>query len=316
MFKKYKKTKITALVVLAVILVACITGYAIFIHKIKLMNYQPLNKDNLSINKDLKKGDLINFVIFGSDSRNTENMYAGRSDVTMIVSVDPNNKKIKFISIPRDTYVPIPGHGSNRINAAFAFGKEELAIKTINSNFGLNISEYITIDFSGIVKIIDYMGGIELNLTPAEKRFVNSASTTRNSKKLDESTSGLVTLDGEQALVHSRNRTTGGSDYVREDRQRDVLTEIMNKMSSKSFAELYKASDYFLQLVKTNIKVNSYLNQLPKMLLYRNDYSKNVITAQIPSAGIMVSKKIDGMAVVVPDLEKAKEEFIDCIYHN
>jgi hypothetical protein len=111
------------------------------------MTFKPLDEEDLGINiveveqKKSKIEDFTRFVIFGSDSRDTDNQYAGRSDSIIIVTINNVDKKISLISIPRDTYVDVPGYGMTKINHAFAYGQEQLSLKTINSNFGTDLTQ-------------------------------------------------------------------------------------------------------------------------------------------------------------------------------
>ena len=148
-----KKIKIFLIVffitILILLLSSIIFGYLFIQNKLNKVNYEELKVEELSINENILEdinsveeveltqeqfNEIKTIAIFGSDSRNIQDTYDdARSDVIIIVSVNPNNKKITMISIPRDTYVDIPGYGKTKINHAFAYGKEQLAIKTIQT---------------------------------------------------------------------------------------------------------------------------------------------------------------------------------------
>ena len=321
--EKNKKIKIwqIILIIFLLIIIGLISYAGFFIWaKLSKINYESIDKSDLDINENLydevsnnisKKefDDIKTIALFGTDSRDVNNMYAGRSDTIIIASINPKNKSIKLISIPRDTYVNIPGRGMDKINHAYAFGKEQLSIKTINNNFGLNISEYITIDFSGLIYIIDSIGGVELNITEAEKNYINSGV----SKKV--SSSGKVTLNGEQALQHSRNRTVG-NDFARASRQRDVLEAIINKLSNKNMSEISRFCDIFLPQVKTNMNVTSYLDDVAVALTQKDSYLKNIFSVQIPSLNYSKGQMINGVYYFTTDINKAKGDFIEYIYNK
>lgn len=318
--KRFKIWQIILIIILLLLIgLASYVGFFIW-SKLSKINYESIDKSDLDINENLynevsdnvsKKefDDIRTIALFGTDSRDSNNMYAGRSDTIIIASINPKNKSIKLISIPRDTYVNIPGRGMDKINHAYAFGKEQLSIKTINNNFGLNISEYITIDFSGLIHIIDSIGGVELNITEAEKNYINSGV----SKKI--SSSGKVTLNGEQALQHSRNRTVG-NDFARASRQRDVLEAIINKLSNKDMSEISRFCDIFLPQVKTNMNVTGYLDDVALALTQKDSYLKNIYSVQIPSLNYSRGQMIDGVYYFTTDLNKAKGEFIEYIYNK
>lgn len=329
--KKSKKGLIIFLVILSILLIIG-GGLVYYVHsKINNINYEEIDKDDLEVNVNLYEEiieesditeeefkDIVNIAFFGSDSRDVYNEYAGRSDSIMIASINPVKKSIKLISIPRDTYVSIPGgYGWTKINHAYAYGKEQLSIKTINSNFGLDITEYVTIDFSGLVNIINDVGGIELEINEAEKNYINKGCI--NSYKLTGnpvkylSSSGKVTLTGEQALTHSRNRTVG-NDFERASRQRDVLVALINKISKMDETKILSLVDVFLKEVKTNVNVTSYLGLLTSVISNKDEYLNNIISAQIPSEGYASGQMIDGIYYFVADLSRCKQEFVKYLY--
>ena len=171
MREKQGKIWIVLLIILVIIIGCALAGYLFIRSKFDKMTYKPLDEADLGIETveednepKVQVDDMIKFVIFGSDSRDTEDSYAGRSDTIIIVVINNVDKNINLISIPRDTYVNVPDYGMTKINHAYAYGQEQLSIKTINSYFGLDLTQYMTIDFSGLVNSIDRVGGVELTL--------------------------------------------------------------------------------------------------------------------------------------------------------
>lgn len=324
-----KKLKITIIVIVVIlVIVAGLAGGAyLYFHSLfSNMKVEPIDENNLDVNADLydevegisetEFNNIINIVLFGSDSRDVNSAESGRSDTIMILSINPKTKRIKLISIPRDTYVNVPGYGKTKINHAYAYGKEELSIKTINNNFGLNITEYATIDFSGLVNIINQMGGVQMTITPEEMTYINGALTwniSGNKEKL--TTSGNVTLNGEQALAHSRNRTLG-NDFTRASRQRQVIEALINKIATRNVSEIMDLADDFLKEVKTNINVTSYIPALTNIVLNKDSYLKNMISVQVPSTDYANGKMIDGVYYFVSDMDRAKKDFITYIYEK
>lgn len=182
-------------VVLSLIGCLCIlAGAALLIvytdfHRI---NYQEIDADPVKIPKVQKdtensggqtendfyySGDLandpmvLNIMLFGEDTR--ANATAGNSDTMVLFSIDVRHKKLKMLSLLRDTYVDIPGYGENRLNAAYAIGGAGLTVKTIQSNYGIKIDKYAVVNFSGFKKIIDTLGGIDVELTSEEVDYIN-----------------------------------------------------------------------------------------------------------------------------------------------
>lgn len=325
-----KSGKILKFLFLTVIIICIITvGIIVYINTLfSNMVHEDLDKSDLAVNADLydevkdnvsknEFDNVVNVALFGTDSRDVENMEAGRADTIMIASVNQSKNSIKLISIPRDTYVEVPGYGKTKINHSYAYGKEQLTVKTINKNFGLNITDYATIDFSGLIHIINDIGGVEVEITDEEKNYINirskeSYDISKNEYEKVIST-GVVNLSGEQALAHSRNRTIG-NDFTRASRQRAVLEALILKLSSLGVDSILSLSDDFLKEVKTNINVNKYIPLLASVLINKNEYIRNINSKQIPATKYSKDQMIKGVYYFVPDLDLAKQDFYETLY--
>lgn len=280
--------------------------------KLNKITYKPVDVTDLGIEEEKMptiSEEYTRFVIFGSDSRDTSNQYAGRSDTIIIVVLDNVNKKINLISIPRDTYVDVPGYGYTKINHAYAYGQEQLSLKTINSNFGLNLTQYVTIDFSGLVDSIDMVGGVEVYLTQEEVDFINGGMDAANKV----AGPGLVNLNGKQALKHSRNRYVG-SDFVRAYRQRTILISLLNKIMQKDVDEILALSDSLLVNVTTNMDMNKYKALFKEVAGDRQSYLKNISSVQIPAEEYGYPYWLDGIYYYNFDMNRAKADFIYYYY--
>lgn len=310
MEKKQGKVWIVILVILVIIIACFLAGYIYIKSKFNKMTQKPLDEEDLGIDittveeKHVNVDNLIRFVIFGSDSRDTQNEYAGRSDTIIIVVINNVEKSINLISIPRDSYVNVPDYGMTKINHAYAYGQEQLSIKTINSNFGLNLSQYMTIDFSGLIDSIDKVGGVEVTLDQDEVNFINSDRTVQD--KI--AGPGKVVLNGAQALKHSRNRYVG-NDFTRASRQRDILISLLNKMAKKDVNEILNLSDDILSNITTNMDMNKYKDMFLEVAGDRQQYLKNINSVQIPSTEYGYDSMIDGVYYFGFNLDRAKQDF-------
>ena len=161
----------------------------------------------------------FNFVLFGLSGNNSGD--DNRSDTIMICTIDKDNQELKFTSILRDTKAAIPGHVAQKINAAYKYGGADLALETLNDDFGLDLKEYVTIDFQVLIDIVDILGGIELEITEAEAEFINSYSEEKVSE-------GMNLLNGEQTMLYARIRKID-SDKVRAQRQQKVIQCLLSK---------------------------------------------------------------------------------------
>ncbi len=322
--------KIILAVIVIIIIIISITIFAISSTLSNMMKVD-IDKSDLAVNDDLyeevtdygitkKEFDsIINVAFFGSDSRDLNNVNSGRADTIMIISINPVKKSVKMISIPRDTYVSVPGHGKTKINHSYAYGQEQLAIKTINSNFGLNITEYVTINFEGLINVINAVGGIDINISKDELRVLNDylaeSYKIMGKEYVPMTEYGDVHMNGEQALAHCRDRYVG-SDFTRAERQREVLTKVMEKVSKKSLGEIMDLVDIFLKQVRTNINVSEYLSLGTSAFTSMNDYMSNVISAQVPSTSYSKGDYINGIYYFVSDLDTAKKDMYDYIYNK
>lgn len=325
--KSGKGKKIAIIIISILLIFAIIFGILLYIAASTLgkVGFESLDESQLGLNNDLYNevsgsvtkeefNNIKNVALFGIDG--------GRSDTIIIASLNQTDHTIKLISIPRDTYVSVEGHGKTKINHAYAYGKETLALKTINENFGLNVSEYVTINFRGLINIINKIGGVEVEISKAEMDYINEnvegsyrLSGNKNVKKL--SSYGKVTLNGEQALTHARNRTIG-NDFYREERQRDVITAVMDKVSKMGLTKILGLSDSILSEVKTNLNITECIGILTEALGNSSEYLNSVESKQIPSDevgnGSGKGQMISGVYYFVSDLDEASQAFKDTIY--
>lgn len=208
-----------------------------------------VDKNDVGITEEVEEklspysNSIINIALFGVDSADVS---TGRSDSIIIATIDTIHKKLKLTSVMRDSYVNISGIGNDKINHAYAFGGPQLAIKTLNENFNLNIEDFVAVNFDSLPKIIDMIGGVTVDITSEEVSHIPGISGA-----------GTYNLNGAQALSYSRIRYATGGDYVRTERQRTILTKIFEKI-----------------LTINPMKYPSLLNEVLPMVQTSLDYSK------------------------------------------
>jgi polyisoprenyl-teichoic acid--peptidoglycan teichoic acid transferase len=167
-------------------------------------------------------GEAINYVLMGSDSRNVGNAGQGRSDVLILMHLAADRKNAYMISFPRDMYVPIPGHGKNKINAAFAYGGPQLTVRTLEGLLDTRMDHVALIDFEGFIQLTEELGGVKV---------YNKYGSVSGGYNFPV---GNVTLRGEQALAYVRERhQLPHGDLDRAERQRVVLQAILAKGLAK-----------------------------------------------------------------------------------
>jgi LCP family protein required for cell wall assembly len=269
-----KKKKIIIIVIsVLVVLIAGIAGttYYIAMNQLDKIIYTPLpeNDEENGIDQTIyvpEKEDVYdkytNIMLIGVDARDPDE--GSRSDVMMIATVDKKHNKIKLASLMRDMIVdmegkgPMEGQKQDRLNHTYAYGKAPLTVKTVNENFKTNIKDFVKVDFFGMEKIIDYIGGVDIELKKSEISVLNNYIREVSKIEKDENppyleNSGTQHLNGRQAVAYARIRYVGNGDYERTARQRRVLTAIVNKLSKLNPIELNNAIGEMLPYVETSL---------------------------------------------------------------
>ena len=257
--KKGRKLKAfgIAVLVLVILLVIIIGGTFWFVSsKLGKIQQVDLNEEDLNVSAEVAENlsNFRNIAIFGIDSREDTYDRGNRSDCIIIASMNNDTKEVKLVSVYRDTYVQIEGHGLDKITHAYSYGEAPLAIKTLNTNFDLNITEFVTVNFDAVQEIIDDIGGISMNITSEEVSHIPGLTQA-----------GTYNLTGEQALAYARIRHAEGGDYKRTERMRDVLTAVLNKVKTFSISELNQFIDKVLPKVYTNITAADVFSMIPSL---------------------------------------------------
>lgn len=207
--------------------------------------------------------NVINILLIGEESMDTSR---GRSDVMILATINQEQKSLKLTSFMRDIYVQIPGYRNNKLNASYSLGGGPLLCETLALNFNVEIDGYVRVNFNSFESIIDKVGGVEIDLTEAEAKYLNTTNYISNPSYRNV-VPGTQTLNGNQALGYSRIRYRKGingerDDYGRTARQRIVINAIFNKYKSKNIVELATLANDLLPDVTTNITKTDILSYL------------------------------------------------------
>lgn len=307
------KTKLLLIVVAGMLALAGLGGgYAVGL--LNKMERVDLDKDKLGINNELtsKYEYIKNIALFGVDSTDDD----GRSDSMMVATIDTKHKKVKVTSLMRDIYVEIPGFQDHKLNSAYAFGKEETAIKTINQTFDLNIEDFVTVDFNTLTKLVDFVKGIEIEVDKNEVKWINgyidelNAALGRNSQHI--TTPGIYQLDGVQAMAFCRIRYTEGDDFKRTERQREVLSKIFEQLLDVSPTKYPGILNDMLPLVKTSLSTSEILSMATDVA----SIGGNLEQGRFPVDGDWDSKEIKGMSCLTFDKEATQQKIHDWIFED
>lgn len=234
--------------------------------------------------------NVVNILLIGADYQSGD---IARSDSMILCTFNKTKNTITMTSFMRDMYVQIPGYYKNRINASYYIGGMNLLQKTLELNFGVEVNGVVEVDFSQFEKLVDLLGGVEIELNYQEAEFIN----VKSGSKL---TAGTHNLTGTQALWYSRNRGDARGDFNRTNRQRIVLSKIIEKYRSSSMTDLLAMMDDILPMVTTDMEKNDILGYVTSLFPMLVD--AQIITQQIPAEGGYYMTKIDGKSVLVPDI--------------
>lgn len=313
--KRKKKSKWKKLLILLLILIVAILGLWYFaVGKV----YEEIHYHEIQslVDQPMKEEGVINILLLGNDSRTQGE--DGRSDAMILLSISNETKTMHMTSLMRDMYVEIPGYKNNRLNAAYSYGGPELLMETLEQNLDIHVNRYVSVNFQAFANLVDAVGGVELEVTNKEVEYINGYLVEYNMLQgnpegtdyLDPSLSGMVHLNGPQALSYCRNRMIG-NDFGRTERQRKVLSAIIQKVPEALVSNPVELVGGILPNLTTNLTQNECMNlslQASKLLTY------DIVQGNIPIEGSYANATIREMSVLEVDFEKNKEYIRTSIY--
>ncbi len=321
--KKHLPIKIFIALVIALVLLL-VTGWLYGNNLLSKIKRTEINENDLGIKDEVNEKiqtnnikDIVNIAILGVDESEND---AGRSDATMIATFDPIHKKLKITSIMRDTYADIPGYGKDKLNHAYAYGGPQLSIKTLNQDFGLNIKDYVKINFEELEGLIDAIGGIDMKMEYMEKyevnnyieRYSEARNITEEKLVMDEKT-GKYHLTGFQTLGYCRIRSIGNGDFDRTERHRKIMTEMFNKISKAGTAELASMATKLLPYVETSLSNKEIINLATNVL---NLGTKNIEQERFPRDEYTHNSKINDIFYLCYDEDYTEEQIHEYIFND
>ena len=267
-----------------------------------------------------KDDGIINILLIGQDMR--EGADHKLADAMILCSVNRNTGTMTMCSLMRDMYVQLPdyaGHTGtkNRINAAYSLGYAwngeaggmEMLDKLILEQFGVEVDHNVEFSFESFVRVVDALGGVELELTAAEAAHLNKQNLQA------VYTEGLNLLGGESALafVRTRRSSAGDSDFFRTGRQRAVIAAVAEKLKQMDLTQLTSLITELLPMIYTDMTNKEILSLAVKLLPIAADLKLE--SQQIPADGTYENARVEisgyPAAVLVPDLEKNRQILMD-----
>ena len=277
------------------------------------------NKDDVVVSQSV----LEQFVSHSDDTKqilligyDVDKEGTRRSDSMIILTLDHENRMIKMSSLMRDMYVKIPRHGKTKLNAAFAYGANrggveegaELLLETIHANFGMEIDNYICVDYKAFIDVVDEIGGIPIDIEEMELEQFNKYVSGGEKNRIYEA--GSYVFNGRQTLSYCRIRKVG-SDTVRTMRQREVLGKIVRKCSKMSVFRLEKLLRITAPSVTTNLSMTEIFG-LASEGLSSKDY--DIVGLRIPVDGAWTDLTVDGISYVGVDLNANARYLYQFVY--
>ena len=265
-FASWSLGKKIASIVGGTFLVVAAAGAVLLASKLAKIDTVELDADKLNISEEARERGTgyLNVALFGVDSRDAELGEGTRSDTIMIASLNRETLEVKISSVYRDTLLQLNDGSLNKANSAYSFGGPEAAIAMLNENLDMDIEHYVTVNFNSLIDVIDAVGGVEIEVTEEEIPYINAYCMeiidVNGVGSGGVSEPGLQTLNGVQATAYARIRYTSGDDFKRAERQRMVLTKVIEKLQGASLSQINKIIDKVFPEVSTNFTLTEILD--------------------------------------------------------
>ena len=315
--KKKKKSPIKRFFkILIFLIIALFVVFELLIHKYVGMVNTVETGNRFVTNASMYDDDVMNVLVIGSDARSLEE--SGRTDSMIMLSVNKNTKQITMTSFMRDMYVEIPNNGWNKMNAANVYGGPELLMDTIEQNFDVRVDKYVYFNFYSFIDIVDAVGGIEVEVSTEEVIGMQEPMAEQNdilgnkrgTDYLYEG--GNLTLNGNQALAYARLRYVGNADFERTERQRIVISKIMEKAVTFNPFKLNKIASACASGITTNMsemEMQLLINKLPFMLKYETE------ELRIPEDNMYSYGNHNGQSTLDVDFGAAQQAIWETIFN-
>lgn len=266
--KQKKKLLLLAFEILVlIVLIGVFVIYQITFGKMNLQD--KLDEDKAGINMDIDADTILaqegytNIALFGLDNRSEGKYDSGNADTIMIASINNETKEVKLVSVYRDTFLSIGNGKCRKANASYASGGVTQAVAMLNSNLDLTITEYVCVDWSAVIKAIDALGGVDIEITEPEmnqiNKYLHDVDKVTGKKTEHLTKYGQMHLDGSQACTYARIRKLAGDDYKRASRQRIVLQAMLTKAKSADIVELSEVCNAVFGDISTSLTIKEIL---------------------------------------------------------
>lgn len=319
--KAKKKRRIIIFGVEIVAVLVLIIGFWV-VSKLDTLQRPDVDTEEIQVNETIQESTVqtmsgyTTIALFGLDTRQAGQLGSGnRSDMIIIASINNDTKEVKLVSVYRDTYLNLANGKYNKCNGAYSAGGPEQAISMLNMNLDLDIQYYVSVDFLGLTKTVDYLGGVEIDVDDAELEHLNNYIVETSKVTGIETTaltsSGLQTLDGVQATSYCRIRYTSGDDFKRTERQREVILQLVSKAKETDISTINDIINAVFPLIATNYTNEELVAMAPELLTY-----DIVDTTGFPFDKVSATVSGKGSCVIPVDLEENVRQLHEYLFNN
>ena len=297
--RRKKKKHITFVIeILVLVLLAAGLFVAAKVGKIKRTD---VSKGDIVINNDVDLKGYTNIALFGVDSREGSLDKDAHSDAILVASINNETKDVKLVSVYRDTYLDNTNGEFRKATECYYFGGPSRAISMLNKNLDLDITDFVTVDFTAVADVVDALGGIDIDVQEDEIVHLNNyqveGSQVTGKEIVPVEYAGLQTLNGLQALSYCRIRYTEGSDFKRTERQRTVLQKILEKAKGADLLTLNSLIDKVAGNMMTSLNNTELLSLVKDVASYnltdQTGFPFNLTTANLQAGDCVVSVNLE-----------------------
>ena len=280
--RRRRNTLSRVMFALEIIVLVVLMGGLFVYAKLGKLNHETINEEELDVNESVTENQVMKgyttIALVGIDSRDDKLKSDWNSDTMIIASINNDTKKVKLVSVYRDTYLCLgededENNSYGLANSAYCTGGAKKMINMLNKNLDMNISDFVTVNFQAVAETVELLGGIDVEMKKEEVVHLNnycvetSEVTGMDYTPLEE-IEGVHHLNGVQAVAYARIRKTSGNDFRRAARQREVIYRIVEKAKNSSIATLNTVLDKIFPMIYTSLTEKEILSMGMDMLSY------------------------------------------------
>ena len=310
--RRRRSTLSRVMFALEIIVLVVLMGGLFVYAKLGKLNHETINEEELDVNESVTENQVMKgyttIALVGIDSRDDKLKSDWNSDTMIIASINNDTKKVKLVSVYRDTYLCLgedeDGNNSYGLaNSPYCTGGAKKMINMLNKNLDMNISDFVTVNFQAVAETVELLGGIDVEMKKEEVVHLNnycvetSKVTGMDYTPLEE-IEGVHHLNGVQAVAYARIRKTSGNDFRRAARQREVIYKIVEKAKNSSIATLNTVLDKIFPMIYTSLTEKEILSMGMDMLSYDIEDQTGFPFDHL--YGDTVKEAMDGVDCVLP----------------